>query len=157
MAFKVFISHSVSDLSIVYQLKQWLELNGIETYLAELYPQPGVALADKVASAIDQSDCVIVLITNAGGRSKWVNQEIGYAKAKGKLVIPVVERGESLGGFVQGKEYVPFDRANPADAINQLVKYLSGLRATKGDRDKAIAGLVIFFGLLALAAASDKK
>jgi hypothetical protein len=157
MAFKVFISHSVADLGVVYQLKQWLELNGIETYLAELYPQPGVVLGDKVASAINQSDCVIGLITSAGGRSQWVNQEIGYAKAKGRLIIPVVERGESLPGFVEGREYVPFDRANPADSINRLIEYLSHLRASKEDRDKALAGLVIFFGLLALAAASSKK
>lgn len=157
MAFKVFVSHSVDDLGVVYQLKYWLELNGIETYLAELYPQPGVALADKVAGAIDQSHCVIGLITRAGGRSKWVNQELGYAKAKGKLIVPVVEQGESLIGFVEGKEYVPFDRTNPADAISRVVEYLAQVKANKEDRDKAVAGLAIFFGLLALVAASSKK
>lgn len=157
MAFKVFISHSVDDLGVVYQLKYWLELNGIETYLAELYPQPGVPLTDKITSAMDQSHCVIGLITRAGGRSKWVNQELGYARAKGKLIVPVVEQGESLAGFIADKEYVLFDRTKPADAISRVVEYLAQVKANKEDRDRALAGLAIFFGLLALVAASSKK
>ena len=157
MAFKVFISHSVTDLWLVEQLKYWLELNGIETYLAELHPEPGVPLAEKVTKAIEQSNCVIGLITNAGGRSKWVNQEIGYARAKGRLVIPVVEQGESLAGFVEGKEYISFDRANPGDAIRRVVDFLAQKKADKEASEKALAGLVIFFGLLALAATLSKK
>jgi len=156
MAFRVFISHSVADLGLVYQLKHWLELNSIETYLAELYPQPGISLADKVARAIEQSNCVIALISRDGGRSKWVNQEIGYAWAKDRLVIPVVEAGESLVGFPEGREYISFDRSNPANAINQVIDYLARMKANKEDREKALAGLIIFFGLIALAAASKK-
>ena len=157
MAFKVFVSHSMADLGLIYQLKYWLELNGVETYLDELYPKPGISLGSKITSAIEQSDCVIALISRDGGRSKWVNQEIGYAWAKGRLVIPIVEKGEPLVGFPEGREYISFDRSNPADAINKAIDYLARMKANKEAQEKALAGLIIFFGLMALVAAAASK
>lgn len=152
MAFKVFISHSTADLGLVYQLKYWLEVNGIETYLAEAHPQPGINLSEKVSAAIEQSNCVIALLSRDGARSQWVNQEIGYAKRAGRIVIPLVEQGVPHAGFVQGVEYVPFSGGNPTDAINRIVKRLADLKADKEAQDKLVAGFLILLGLLALAA-----
>lgn len=151
MPFKVFISHSTSDLNLVQQLKYWLEVNGIETYLADLYPQPGTTLASKISNAIKQSNCVIAVLTRDGARSQWVHQEIGYAKGAGKLVIPVAEDGVPTAGFVEGVEYIPFSRENPTEAINKVVEYLTRLKADREAREKAVAGFLILFGLLALA------
>jgi len=151
MAFKVFISHSTADLGLVYQLKYWLEVNGIETYLAEAHPQPGNTLSEKVSAAIDQSNCVIAVLTRDGARSQWVNQEIGYAKKAGRIVIPLVEQGVPHTGFVQGVEYVPFNRGTPTDAINRIAEHLADLKADKEAQDKMVAGFLILLGLLALA------
>ena len=151
MPFKVFISHSTADLSLVQQLQYWLEVNGIETYLADLYPQPGATLASKISNAIEQSNCVIAVLTQNGARSQWVHQEIGYAKRAGRLVIPVAEEGVPTTGFVQGVEYIPFHRENPAEAIDRIVEYLTRLKADKEAREKAMAGFLILLGLLALA------
>jgi len=151
MAFKVFISHSTADLGLVYQLKYWLEVNGIETYLAEAHPQPGVGLSEKISAAIDRSNCVIAVLTSDGVRSQWVNQEIGYAKKAGKIVVPLVEQGVPHTGFVQGVEYVPFTREDPTDAVSRIVKRLTDLKAAKEVQDKMIAGFLILLGLLALA------
>lgn len=151
MAFRVFISHSTADLGLVYQLKYWLEANGIETYLAEAHPQPGISLSEKVSNAIDQSNCVIAVLTRDGTRSQWVNQEIGYAKKAGRIVVPLVEQGVPHTGFVQDVEYVSFSRGNPTDAINRIVASLAQLKADKEAQDKMIAGFLILLGLLALA------
>ena len=151
MSFKVFISHSTADLSLVQQLQYWLEMNGIETYLADLYPQPGAILASKISNAIDQSNCVIAFLTQDGARSQWVHQEIGYAKKAGKLVIPVVEEGIPPTGFVEGVEYIRFNRENPTDAINSIVNYLKRLKADKESGEMLVAGFLILLGLLVLA------
>lgn len=151
MAFKVFVSHSTADLGLVYQLKYWLEVNGIETYLAEAHPQPSVSLSAKISAAIDQSNCVIAVLTRDGTRSQWVNQEIGYAKKAGKIIVPLVEQGVPHTGFVQGVEYVPFIRENPTDAVGRIVKHLADLKAEREAQDKMIAGFLILLGLLALA------
>ena len=72
MALKVFISHSTGDLGIVYQFSDSLQMNGLQTYVAELYPQPGIELPAKIENAINWSDCVIAIMTKDGDRSAWV-------------------------------------------------------------------------------------
>lgn len=150
MAFKVFISHSMADVKLVSQLKYWLEVNGIEAYLAEAYPEAGANLSQKISNAIDNSECVIAVFTQDGTRSQWVNQEIGYAKKAGKIVVPLVEDGVPHTGFIQGVEYISFNRSNPTDSINKILKRLTQLKAGKEARDKLIAGAIIIFGLLIL-------
>lgn len=158
MPFTVFISHSVSDLAVVNELRYWLEENGIPTYVAEAYPEPGVRLSDKIASAIAASDCVLALMTYDGERSQWVHQEVGYAKAQGKLIIPVVEEGTTLKGFIEDVEYITFRRYDPYQAITSVVQSLSAVKFRKEEeKRKAIAGLMVFFGLLALGIAISKE
>ncbi|MBA7591335.1 hypothetical protein ES708_33489 [subsurface metagenome] len=151
MAFKVFISHSTADLGLVQQLQYSLQTHGIEAYLADLYPKPGDILASKISNAIDNSNCVIAVLTQDGARSQWVHQEIGYAKRARKLVIPIVEEGVPSTGFIQGVEYIRFNRENPADAINKIVAYLKRLKADKESGEMLLAGALIALGLLALA------
>lgn len=158
MGFTVFISHSTSDFSLVYQLKEWLEINGITAYLAELDPQYGESIADKVARAIDQSDCVIAFLTKDGARSRWVNQEIGYAEGVPKLVIPVAEEGVTVPGFLEGREYVPFTWDNPAEAIDKLIAYLAEKKADAEAQRAGLAALLFLgLGLLTLAAVSQEQ
>jgi hypothetical protein len=156
MAFKVFISHSTSDLDPVYQFKHWLEMNGIQTYVAELYPQPGTQLPAKIENGINWSDCLIAIMTKDGDRSAWVNQEIGYAKKANKLIVPVVEEGVDLKGFLKPLEYVAFKKESPEFAISQVVNYLVKVKANKEQQDNLKAGLLILFGILALVAASKE-
>ena len=156
MAFKVFISHSTSDLGPVYQFKYWLEVNAIQTYVAELYPQPGIVLPSKIANAIDWSDCLIAIMTKDGDRSAWVNQEIGYAKRANKLIVPVVEYGVDLKGFLTGLEYVTFRRENPELAISEVINYLVKIKATKEQQENLKAGLMLLFAIFALSAISKK-
>ena len=159
MAFKVFISHSTSDLGPVFQFKYWLEINGIQTYVAELSPQLGTELPHKIANAIDSSDCLIAIMTKDGDRSAWVNQEVGYAKRAGKLIVPVVEEGVALKGFLSTLEHVPFRKENPELAISKVINYLVKVKANKEQQGILVAGLMLLFGIFALAAiiASQKK
>lgn len=157
MAFKVFVSHSTSDLGPVYQFKYWLDMNGIQTYVAELYPQPGAVLPSKIANAIDWSDCLIAIVTRDGDRSAWVNQEIGYAHKAKRLIVPVVEDGVELKGFISDLEYITFTRESPELAISEVTDYLVKLKANKEQQDNLKAGLLILFGIFALAAISQKK
>lgn len=160
MAFTVFISHSVKDFNLVQQLAYWLEQSGIRAYVAEQYPEPGTRLPDKIARAIESHDCLIALMTVDGANSQWVHQEVGYAKKAGILIVPVVEEGVIAGGFLEGVEYIPFRRYDPYDAITRVVEYLSAVSARKEqeERNKAVlAGLMIFFGLLALDASAKKR
>jgi hypothetical protein len=156
MAFSVFISHSVSDLNVVYQFKYWLEVNGIGVYVADTQPQLGVPLPVKISNGIKQTDCVIAILTQNGDRSAWVNQEIGYAKAAGKLVIPVVEEGVDPKGFVAGVEYTTFQPHAPTTGITNIINYLKRLKANKEQQETLQAGFLMLFAILALASMNQK-
>jgi len=155
MVFTVFISHSTKDLDIVYELAKWLRLNGIIVHVAELQTQAGKLLHQKIAGLIELSDCVLAILTVGGARSEWVNQEIGWAKRAGKLVVPIVEEGVEVKGFLASSEYISFNRRDPFDAVTRAVEYLRTLavRKEQEERGRAIlGGLLFLFGLLALGA-----
>jgi hypothetical protein len=150
MVFTVFVSHSVKDLWLVYLLKPWLESRGINVYIAEESPEPGKPLPKKIAEAIDRSDVVLALLTSDGARSQWVHQEIGYAIKAGKLVIPVIEEGVEVKGFLIGVEYISFRRDNPWLAIQYIISYIEKLKTEKEKEEalKTLAMAILFFMLL---------
>ncbi len=142
---KIFLSHSTRDREWCEWLKASAEELNIRAYLAEHDVRPGTSLAEKVTREIDDSDAVIVLITDSSVTAPYVQQEIGYAVRAKKVVIPLVQPGipvEHL-GMLQGVEYIPFDFTAPHEgharlrvALQRLVKQQTD--ATKQQRDVAV-------------------
>jgi hypothetical protein len=152
MSYRVFISHSTSDLGLVYELKQWLEANGIEASVAQLSLSPGELMSERVRQGIAASDCVLVILSQDGGRSDLVNQEVGLAVGSQRLIVPIVEVGLQPKGFLEHREYISFDPKNPVDAINRAVTYLHNQKISKASQEKASGAVLFALGLLALAA-----
>lgn len=160
MAFTVFISHSTKDLNVVNEFAKWLRANNVVVHIAESQIKAGTRLSEKVSKLINQSDCVLAILTIEGVRSKWVNQEIGFAVRGGKLVVPIVEEGVQVKGFLESLEYIPFDRRNPYDAVTRAVEYLRTLAIRKEEQERGrliFGGLLLLFGLFALGAMSGEK
>ncbi len=125
MAFKVFISHSPADAEQVEQLHMLLSATGIESYVCSHDHQAGRSLAEKLQAAIDRSDAVIVILTEASAASTYVSQEIGWALKGNKLVIPLVDAqiASSLDlGMLQGVEQIRFDSADPVPAVAMVLE-----------------------------------
>jgi hypothetical protein len=148
MKYTVFISHSTKDISIVRLIASQLKIYGIIPIVAEnvrpkTFPQ---YLPDKIKTLINQSDCVIALLTKNGVNSNWVHQEIGYTLDK-KPLIPIVESSissESL-GFLQGREYIPLYWENIKRSIKSLVSWTRYLKAKKEKNEnlKSLATLIL--------------
>lgn len=147
---KVFISHSTEDTDIVKTLSSTLQNFGVVCYVAEMNPLPGVDLSQKVKYAIQSSDCLLAILTEGGSRSPWVNQEIAFASAFNKPIIPLVEKGVKIEGILEGKEFILFDRNNHFDALIKTSSYLSNLKAQKEQRESfnKIVGLAILLWAL---------
>jgi hypothetical protein len=152
MSYRVFLSHSAADGPWV----KWIAENaikiGIEVYLYEHDAQPGRLIADKVKQAISASDALMVLLTSNSQFSAYVQQEVGFAEASRKLVIPLVQPGvqERSLAMLQGREYVPFDPRDPAKALASLLDYLQRLKEAK-EATQARAALVGLGALVVLA------
>jgi len=87
---------------------------------------PGMPLTEKVENGINQCDVFIPIITRNSINSQWVNQEIGYAKAKERKCIPIIEKGilKDLKGFIHDKIDCPFlFQGNDKSARSETVEY----------------------------------
>lgn len=130
MGYQVFLSHSTKDRKLVSSIRNALEDVDISVYLAEEHLQLGKNLPKKIIQNIKSSDCMVVVLTDMGNRSQFVNQEIGAARMARRTVIPMVEKKieRKIGGLLAGLEYILFDKSNPREAINKVVSYLSHLK-----------------------------
>ena len=140
MAYKVFLSHSSVDTNWV----RWIAANakqvGIEIYLYEHDPRPGSLVADKIEAAIQSCDALVVLLTG-NSESPYVQQEVGYAKALKKLVVPLVQPGASQEklAMLQGVEYIQFDFQNPQPGLSTLLEYLQKAKLGKEESRALLA------------------
>lgn len=123
---KVFLSHSSKNRSIVEWIVSHAKALGIEVYLAEHDHQPGKPLAVKIIKAIEGSDAFIALITTDGGASSYVQQEVGVAIARGKPIIPIVERGvqQEVLAMLDGIEQIKFESSALPEACGSLTESL---------------------------------
>ncbi len=133
MAYNIFLSHSKADLKWV----KWIADNArnidINVYMYEHDIQPGTSVAEKVQSAIENCQALVVLLTPNSEYSPYVQQEIGFAHAKDKPIIPLVQPGVSQNclAMLAGMEYIPFDPNSPESALSQLLGYLNKLKEVK--------------------------
>jgi hypothetical protein len=140
---RIFISHSSADAEWVQRVASQAEAVGIHAYLAEHDIQPGEMLADKVITAIEDSNAVVVLLTANGVSSSYVQQEIGVAKRAGKYVIPLVTKDVPMDqlGLLGGVEHITLDVEAPQEALAKLSFTLGRLleRQRRADMEQAEA------------------
>jgi len=151
MAYRVFLSHSGAD----FQVAEWIAAHskaiGIEIYLFEFDSQPGSVVSQKIKDSIEAADALVVLLTKNSQTSPYVQQEIGYAEALKRLIVPIVFKGfdgQKL-AMLQGREYVSFDPSCPQLALQSLLTFLSN---KKQEKESSQAALVALGALLLLAA-----
>lgn len=142
-------------MGLVSKVRDDLVNAGISVYLAEEHPEPGRILSEKITENIKSSDCMIVLLTDMGIRSHYVNQEIGAARMIEKLVIPMVEKAiePKIGGLLAGLEYILFDKTDPRKAIEKVVSYVSRLKLsleTETQKREEIYAVIVASAIIVL-------
>src|SRR5262249_31698207 len=123
------------------------------TYLYEYDQQAGEYVADKLKRNIRNSDAMVVLLTHNSQFSPYVQQEIGYAEGKGKLIIPLVQPGTSRSclAMLYGREYIAFDLDKPERATAQLLTFLNKRKEQKEFEEAMMALLIVLGGVVVLA------
>ena len=90
---KVFISHAFGrdDEALAGVLKEDLDAAGLDGYMAERAPRYDLLLSVKIRQEIDDSGCLVAIITKRSQASASVHEEIGYALGRGVEVALMVE------------------------------------------------------------------
>lgn len=118
---KTFLSHSSQDQSFISRLEKSLEVVGANSYIAEWWLEAGQLLADKIKRNITDSTVLVALLSHEANRSAWVHEEIGYAIAKDIPIIPVLEEDVDIRGFLEGLEYIPYNKYEFDDTIYRII------------------------------------
>ncbi len=88
---RIFISYSRKDYDVVIRLRDeihrctgvlpWMDVSGIET---------GTQFADKIATAIDECQLFVFVISPNSVVSHWTTKEVLYAQEQRKKIYPVI-------------------------------------------------------------------
>lgn len=147
----IFLSYPREDLWLAYKIQKILAGVGVYVFIAELFPEPGAALWEKIKGMILRSDLIIVLWTKNALSSAFLNQELGFAEAQNRLIVPIVETGTFTHGLLEGREYIPFERGRDAETYSTLCQSLYNFLQKKLEQQKNTA-LGVGFGILFLIA-----
>jgi len=144
MPYTVFISHAVGpdDYPLVVTIANLIYQNGMQAFVAEWNWQAGATVAQKVESQIEASDAVLAIITPNYTRASFANQEIGYAYAKKKLIIPLIEAGTNVSGFLYIQDKLEFNRTSFVQTARSLLAFLNEKKLKK-ENEQALANLVL--------------
>ena len=128
MVHKIFISYATGDESHVKELHdELLKLKKVDVYIPEWDCVVDVSYESKVKEGIDSCNAMIVLLTYNSTNTIWLNQEIGYATARNIPIIPIIEQGIDVLGFLEGKDYFIFKRADFGYNIQQVITRLNSI------------------------------
>lgn len=109
---KVFISHSASDKPFVRRIADRLKKEDYHVWLDEHELIAGDQLAQQISQALANSRVVLVIVSSASVKSKWLKFELNKATERmvqGQCrVIPVVKEKVQMPPEVQGLLYADF-------------------------------------------------
>ncbi|GIK63615.1 MAG: hypothetical protein BroJett018_14090 [Chloroflexota bacterium] len=93
MKHHIFLSYSREDILIVNLIRDDFEKEGF-TVWTDQHIKPGdSSWIKQIQKAIEDSGCVVVIMTPEAKNSEWVEKEIEYAQALDRPIIPLLARG----------------------------------------------------------------
>jgi hypothetical protein len=121
---KLFISHAIRDKQLLKKLKINLEPYGIKLLIAEHFEDLEDDVTEKIEKLIETSDAALILLTENGFNSVFVQQEIGYIKKANKPYLQLIQKGIKIKGFNYAKGGIELDPENPEIALRKSRKAL---------------------------------
>ncbi|QYY36869.1 toll/interleukin-1 receptor domain-containing protein [Ruficoccus sp. ZRK36] len=119
---KVFISYSVADTALVWKVSESIKDKAEVIYWEDAH-RPGNQAWEQIATWIDGSDLVLVIITDRTvNRAMSVGQEVGHARRANKRIVPLVASTVDIKdlGFLAGITYISLDMSDAASALASL-------------------------------------
>ena len=124
---KVFLSHSAADKVFVRRLARRIQASGFGVWLDEHELVAGDQLSDSIANAVTKAKVVLVVVSPASVKSKWLRYELNLATenmVNGKCrVIPVLIADCAIPAAVHGLLYADF-RSSFASGLKSILTAL---------------------------------
>ncbi|WP_439025914.1 toll/interleukin-1 receptor domain-containing protein [Haloarchaeobius sp. DT45] len=119
---QVFVSHATEDLELAQELFGTVRNLPVGVHLAMEAIESGRARGD-LKGRLANSDVVVAILTEDGVTDTWVNQEVGYATARGIPVLPLYAAGVEPPGYIEHVEGVTLEPDEiPVTVFNLLCR-----------------------------------
>ena len=127
---RVFVSGSHRQIELLRQIAGLVEQAGYESWFAEKEIAVGDTIVDVISKAIDESDCMVAVVTDESAESSWVLFEIGRAWGARKKVLPIRVGNAAL----------------PSDLAGVLYLQVKSSKLTEEEAKRLLEGLNRLFG-----------
>jgi len=111
MGKKIFISYSNDDKNKMRSLEKAIDKTKYLSAIIIADKRSSMKLlTEKVSEGISECDYFIPILTRSSITNQWVNQEIGFAKALQREIIPLIEQQilNDLKGFIHKQSDLPY-------------------------------------------------
>jgi hypothetical protein len=135
--FWLFLSHVSVHKVAVSNLKGRLRAFGVSAFVAHEDIKPTLEWQGEIDLALRSMHAMAALLTPEFHESKWTDQEVGVAVARGVMIVPV-KLGIDPYGFIARQQALAGDLAKPGDLAAALVAILARQSATKQRMKEAL-------------------
>jgi hypothetical protein len=126
---RLFISHVAAHKAAVGELKTHLGVMGVSGFVAHQDISPSLEWQAEIELALRTTQAALALLTPDFHASKWTDQEVGAAFARGVLIIPV-DVGLTPYGFMGKYQALGGALDQPVALADAIVAVLSKRPAT---------------------------
>lgn len=135
---EVFISYSKSDSEFAEMIYDAVSKLDLQCYAFTKTRNFGSRINNTTLSNIQCCKYFIVILTQNGIRSQWVNQEIGVAYALNKNIIPIFDGNMDISklGLIQDRKYIRYKVGKQSNERECILDVILELRK-KENIDKA--------------------
>lgn len=155
---KIFVSYSATDNDFVRKIVNGIRSDAVGVHWWDESKQLGQNCWEQIFGWIDEADLVLAIITGKVlERGLAVGNEIGYAKAKGKEIIPLITDEDDrfdLGCLIgTADQYI--DENDPQSGIDAIKSHIEKNGASNDEVDWGQVLTVL--GLIGVIWAATKK
>jgi TIR domain-containing protein len=135
--FDLFLSHVSSHAEYAGQLKQALAEYAVEAFVAHADIEPTREWEAEIRTALNSCEAFAVLLSDDAHESNWLDQESGWAEARGLYIIPV-EVGLNPYGFLARYQAIHATHRAPGELADTVFDLLSREPRTAGSMIESV-------------------
>jgi hypothetical protein len=113
-SYSIFLSHAMTDAELVKSIARALPAEGLRGFAATYHLPATREWLPELEAELHGCDALAAILTPAFRSSEWTDQEVGFALASGRRIVPLLASGVSLPhGFLQRFQGLPIGGRTP--------------------------------------------
>ncbi|MCA1695153.1 MAG: toll/interleukin-1 receptor domain-containing protein [Actinobacteria bacterium] len=117
----MFISHLALRKDEVHELARMLNAFGFACFVAHEAIEPSRSWQREIERALRSCDLLVAYITPGFTKSKWTDQEVGWALGRELIAIPISVDGQDPYGFIGTYQAVKYRKDMTAAGLSRVI------------------------------------